>query len=57
MAVAKPKSANRLILLVVVHIVILLGSEGDGVDSSRLLRLRIADYIARAVGSGAGREV
>jgi len=39
MAVAKPKSANRLILLVVVHIVILLGSEGDGVDSSRLLRL------------------
>jgi hypothetical protein len=57
MAVAKPKSANRLILLVVVHIVILLGSEGDGVDSSRLLRLRIAGYIARAVGSGAGREV
>lgn len=57
MAVAKPKSANRLILLVVVHIVILLGSEVDGVDSSRLLRLRIAGYIARAVGSGAGREV
>ena len=41
MAVAKPKSANRLILLVVVHIVILLGSEGDGVDSSRLPRLRL----------------
>lgn len=41
MAVAKPKSANRLILLVVVHIVILLGSEGDGVDSSRLLRLHL----------------
>ena len=39
MTVAKPKSANRLILLVVVHIVILLGSEGDGVDSSRLPRL------------------
>ena len=28
-----------MILLVVVHIVILLGSEGDGADSSRLLRL------------------
>ena len=41
MAVAKPKSANRLILLVVVHIVILLGSEGDGVDSSRLPRLHL----------------
>jgi len=38
-------------------VLLLLGSEGDGVDSSRLLRLRIAGYIARAVGSGAGREV
>ena len=41
MAVAKPKSANCLILSVVVHIVILLGGEGDGVDSSRLPRLRL----------------
>lgn len=41
MAVAKPKSVNRLILLVAVHIVILLGGEGDGVDSSRLPRLRV----------------
>ena len=41
MAVARPKSANRMILLVVLHIVILLGGEGDGVDSSRLLRLRL----------------
>ena len=57
MAVAKPKSANRLILLVVVHIVILLGSEGDGVDSSRLPRLRVAAYIAHTVGSGMDREV
>ena len=40
-AVARPKSANRLILLVAVHIVILLGDEGDGVDSSRLPRLRL----------------
>ena len=40
-AVARPKSANRLILLVAVHIVILLGDVGDGVDSSRLPRLRL----------------
>ena len=54
---AKPKSREPLDPVGCVHIVILLGSEGDGVDSSRLLRLRIAGYIARAVGSGAGREV
>ena len=41
MTMAKPKSVNCLILLVVVHIVSLLGSEGDGVDSSRLPRLRV----------------
>lgn len=57
MAVAKPKSANGLILLAVVHIVILLGGEGDGADSSRLPRLHLAGYIAHTVGSSADREV
>ena len=57
MAVAKPKSANRLILLVVVHIVILLGGEGDGVDSSRLPRLHLAGYIVHTVSSSVDREV